>query len=73
MDYVKKRGRGRPRKSDEDAKRRGLHIRLSNEDDELLNELSTMTGRTKTELIMKSVKDLHRYLTVKEAKPNEYK
>ena len=55
--------RGRP--YDPTAKHRNLHVRLNEEQYNMFEELSELTGKTKTELILKAVKWLYKDLTEK--------
>lgn len=46
--------RGRP--IDPDAKRGSLHLRLSKEETEMLSVMSERTGRSKTDILLDSVR-----------------
>ena len=58
-------GLGSGRRRNSKSKHRNLHIRLSNEQYDMFEKLADLTGKTKTELILKAVKWLYKDLTEK--------
>lgn len=49
--------RGRPIK--EDAKRNVMHVRLNREENDMLHELSVVTGKTRSEILVDSLKKIY--------------
>lgn len=48
--------RGRPKKSETDAKRNPFKLRMTDEEIDILNKLSIETGKTKSEIVIEALK-----------------